>query len=123
MRNHKIVLTIVTVLFVTSCVQKSSTKTVVVQLTVDGLEAIQSVGIRGSAQPLSWEYDIALEPIIQDSLYTVTFSMITGYAFTEAKFTVNGQFELTNQDNRRIRFSESDTTIYEATFDVRNDTP
>jgi len=41
----------------------------------------------------------------------------TGYKFTEVKFTVNDEFELKGKDNRRINFSEKDTTYYKAFFD------
>lgn len=105
-------------LALTSCVQKSSKKTVILKLNVQGIKNIQSVGIRGNEKPLSWEYDMELKPIIKDALYTATFSIVTGYKFTEAKFTVNSQFELNEKGNRRILFSENDTTVYEATFDV-----
>lgn len=61
---------------------------------------------------------MALKPIIKDTLYTTTFSLVTGYKFTEVKFSVNGQFELKEKDNRKIMFSDKDTTFYEAGFDV-----
>ncbi|MBI3234542.1 MAG: hypothetical protein HYZ42_10965 [Bacteroidetes bacterium] len=87
-----------------------------VKLHIAGMQNIQSVGIRGNEKPLSWDYDMELKPMVKDSLYTGTFSLITGYKFTEAKFTVNGQFELNDQSNRKIIFNDNDTTIYEATF-------
>lgn len=101
-----------------SCVQKSGKKTIIVKLNVEGIENIQSVGMRGSEKPLSWDYDLELKPIIKDKIYTTSFSLITGYKFTEAKFTVNGQFELNDKNNRRIVFSNTDTTVYEATYNV-----
>jgi hypothetical protein len=33
---------------------------------------------------------------------------------------VNGQFELQEKDNRRIFFTDLDTTIYEAIFDINS---
>ena len=101
----------------TGCVQKSKNKVVVLKLNVENLKNIQTVGIRGNEKPLSWNDDMQLKPIIKDTLYTATFSILTGYKFTEAKFTVNGQFELNEKDNRRIIFSDNDTTVYEAKFD------
>lgn len=41
----------------------------------------------------------------------------TGYLFTEVKFTVNGDFELKEKDNRKVVFQSKDTTYYNATFD------
>ena len=115
-RNSLIILFLIFAL--TNCVQKSSKKTIIVKLNVEGLKNIQNVGIRGSEKPLSWDYDMELKPIKKDTLYEATFSLITGYKFTEAKFTVDGQFELNEKANRKIMFSDNDTTVYEAKFNV-----
>ena len=101
-----------------SCVQKSGKKIIIVKLNVEGVKDIHSVGIRGNEKPLSWDYDMELKPIKKDTLYEAIFSLITGYKFTEAKFTVNGQFELNEKANRKIIFSDNDTTMYEANFNV-----
>ncbi|MBK8843811.1 MAG: hypothetical protein IPO33_13700 [Saprospiraceae bacterium] len=108
------------ILALSSCVQKSSQKTIIVKLDVGSLDSVQTVGIRGEDKPLSWDYDMELKPAVKDSLYTVVFSLVTGYKFTEVKFTVNGQFELQEKDNRRIFFTDLDTTIYEAIFDINS---
>jgi PBP1b-binding outer membrane lipoprotein LpoB len=118
MKNNKLLLATIILFFFTGCVQKSSKKTVLLKLNVEGLKDIRTVGIRGSQKPLSWDYDLELKPIVKDTLYTATFSLVTGYKFTEVKFTVNGQFELNEKDNRKIMFSEADTTVYEAKFDI-----
>ncbi len=118
MQKNNYILIFFSLLALTSCVQKSSKKTIILKLNVHGIENIQSVGIRGNENPLNWEYDMELKPIIKDSLYTATFSIVTGYKFTEAKFTVNGQFELNDKENRRILFDENDTTVYEAKFNI-----
>lgn len=102
----------------TGCVQKSSKKTIIVKLNVEDIKGVQKVGIRGSEKPLSWDYDMELKPIKKDTLYVATFSLITGYKFTEAKFTVNGQFELNEKDNRKIVFNDRDTIVYEAKFNI-----
>ena len=118
-RNSIIILALVFSL--TSCVQKSSKKTIIVRLNVESLNGIQAVGIRGGEKPLSWDYDMELKPIKKDTLYEATFSLVTGYKFTEAKFIVNGQFELNEKPNRKIIFSDNDTTVYEARFNVEKD--
>jgi hypothetical protein len=117
MKNYSL---IIIAIIISSCVQKSSKKTVVVKLNVAGIKNIQTVGIRGNEKPLSWDNDMQLKPIIKDSIYEATFSLVTGYKFTEAKFTVNGEFELKDKDNRRIIFSDKDTTVYEAKFEITN---
>ena len=108
------------ILALSSCKKKSSQKTIIVKLDVGSLDSVQTVGIRGEDKPLSWDYDMELKPAVKDSLYTVVFSLVTGYKFTEVKFTVNGQFELQEKDNRRIFFTDLDTTIYEAIFDINS---
>lgn len=118
MKQNRHIIILFSFLAFSSCVQKSSKKTVILKLNVQGIKNIQSVGIRGNEKPLSWDYDMELKPIIKDTLYTATFSIVTGYKFTEAKFTVNSQFELNEKDNRRILFSENDTTVYEAKFNI-----
>lgn len=117
MKNNKLLVLLI-IFSLASCVQKSSKKTIIIKLNVEGIKNIQSVGIRGSEKPLSWDYDMELKPIIKDSLYTATFSLVTGYKFTEAKFTINGQFELNEKDNRKIIFSDKETTVYEAKFNI-----
>lgn len=118
MNKSKLVLLVITLLSLSACVQKSSKKTVVVLLHVESIRDVHSVGIRGNTKPLSWESDLELTPLRKDTLYTAIFSLVTGYKFIEAKFTVNGQFELNEQENRRIIFGNKDTCIYEAKFNV-----
>ncbi len=118
MKINSLIITIILLFAFTSCVQKSSKKIIIVKLNVAGIKDIQTVGIRGKEKPLSWKSDMELKPIIKDSLYTATFSLVTGYKFTEAKFSINGQLEFKDKENRKIVFSEKDTTIYEAKFDV-----
>jgi hypothetical protein len=119
MKNNKLLWATIALFFFTSCVQKSSKKTVILKLNVEGIKDIKTIGVRGGEKPLSWDYDLELKPIVKDTLYTATFSLVTGYKFTEVKFTVNGQFELNEKDNRKIMFSDADTTVYEAKFDVQ----
>ncbi len=102
--------------FFASCVQKTYKKTVVFELLIDSVENIKTVGIRGKDRPLSWEKDFEMTAIKKDSLYTATFTGITGYKFSEVKFTVNGEFELNEKDNRRVVFADGDTTFYKAVF-------
>lgn len=100
----------------TGCVQKSYKRVVVFQLNTAGIPNIQTVGIRGEGNPLSWNSDIEMKPITKDSLYTATITTISGYLFTEIKFTINGTFELQEADNRKVIFSNGDTTFYRAVF-------
>ncbi len=117
MKNYSILLTGLLLISFTSCVQKSYTKTVVVSLKVSNIKDIKNAGIRGQGKPLSWNKDFEMKPVVKDSLYTATITAVTGYKFVEIKFTVNGDFELKEQPNRRVVFSDKDTTFYNAVFD------
>ena len=117
MKKYSIILISLLLLSLASCVQKSYTKTVVVTLKVANIKDIKNVGIRGQGKPLSWNNDFEMKPVVRDSLYTATVMAVTGYKFAEIKFTVNGDFELKKQPNRRVVFSDKDTTYYNAVFD------
>ena len=108
----------VVLLYITNgCVQKSYTKTAVVTLSVTNRKDIKTVGVRGNGKPLSWDNDFEMTTVIKDSLYTAVITTVTGYKFAEIKFTVNGEFELKEQPNRRVVFSDKDTTYYNFIFD------
>lgn len=118
MQKLSVLLAIILAFF--SCVQSTRTRVVVVTVDVSGRGPIEKVGIRGEGNPLSWREDYLLTPVVKDSLYTATITGQTPYDFTEIKFTVNGQFELDNQDNRRVAFT-GDTTYYRARFNAITD--
>ena len=81
------------------------------------MKNIKSVGIRGE-KPLDWNYDTEMTVIKKDSLYKATVTFETGYKFVEMKFTVNGDYELKDQPNRKIVFAVDGETNYNAAFDV-----
>jgi hypothetical protein len=117
MKNYKFLLACILGFLTASCVQKTYKKTVVITLSVPNKKEVKAVGIRGEGKPLSWDTDIEMQPVVKDSLYTTTITAVTGYKFGEIKFTVNGEFELKEQPNRRVVFSDKDTTYYNAVFD------
>ncbi len=107
------------IIFTTACVQKAYKRTVTFILHTAHVKDIKTVGIRGET-PLSWRKDMPMTALKKDSLYTITLTGETGYKFTAIKFTINNEFELQGQENRRIFFSDKDTTYYEATFNTNN---
>jgi hypothetical protein len=113
---QKISILLLCVIAAVSCVQKTYKKTVVLNLQVADIKDVQTVGVRGESTPLSWDKDFLMTPVVKDSLYSVTITGETGYKFSEIKFTVNGVFELEGKDNRKVFFSEGDTTVYNAVF-------
>ncbi|TRX41550.1 hypothetical protein [Flavobacterium restrictum] len=116
MKKQSIFIIVFLVLMNASCVQKSYTKTVVFYLDVKGIKNVKKVGIRGNDKPLSWDYDYDMQ-LDKDSVYKATLTDKTGYKFTTVKFTINGNFELKDKDNRKVYFSNKDTTVYRAKFD------
>jgi hypothetical protein len=115
-----ILLSVFTILGLTSCVQKSYNRKVTLLLDVSGNKNIKTVGIRGEKKPFSWNEDVEMEVIKKDSLYKKTFEMNTGRLCTELKFTINGEFEFQNQENRKVYFSEDGATVYKAKFNTKN---
>lgn len=101
----------------TSCVQESYSRHVKLTLDVSAIKNIQSVGIRGNGQPLSWTDDYPMTAVVKDSLYSAIITTKTGYKFCEFKFTINGDFELEGRENRRVYFVEDDTTNYHAVYE------
>jgi hypothetical protein len=118
MNNWKIIITCAIITFFASCVQPSRTVIVKVQLNTVGIDSVYSAGVRGEL-PLNWDVDMPLTPIVKDSLYEGLFSVTTGYAFTEIKFVVNGQFE-SFDGNRKVVFSNQDTTVYKTIYNLHN---
>lgn len=118
MKNCIVVTVFVISLLMSSCVQKTYKRTVVVTLDVSKVDNIQTVGIRGNGNPLSWENDYPMEEVVKDNLYKAVITTETGYLFVEGKCTVNGNFELKDKPNRRIEFdTKKDSTFVHFTFD------
>ncbi len=113
---QKISITILFALFI-ACVQPTYKRIVVLTVDVSKQTDVKFVGIRGGSTPLSWSEDYGMKEIVKDSLYQCSLEVNTGYLFGEFKFTVNGEFELQTADNRRVYFSDKDTTFYQAVFD------
>jgi hypothetical protein len=118
MKNIALILVLVSALFTQSCVQPSSEKTVTFTVDVSAVKDVKTVKLHGSEKPLSWKKGLTMTPIKADSLYTATVTFLTGYTFTKVKFVVNDEFELKDKDNRRVAYSNTDTTVYHAVYDI-----
>ncbi|GAC1388843.1 MAG: hypothetical protein NVSMB45_18690 [Ginsengibacter sp.] len=117
MKINSIILIVILFFVSESCVQKSYTKIVMITLKVTGKKDIKTVGIRGEGKPLSWDKDFEMIPVVKDSLYRATITTLTGYKFTDIKFTVDGVLELKSKPSRKLFFNNKDTTFYNAMFD------
>jgi putative oxidoreductase len=120
MKNTILISSLILAFLASSCVQKSYEQEVTLLLDVSGIPNVKTVGVRGEDKPLNWDADLAMKPIVKDSLYSVTISGKTGYLFTEIKFTINNDFELKEKPNRRVVFDASRKTVYKAKFNVMN---
>ncbi|MDG2433823.1 hypothetical protein [Flavobacterium sp.] len=119
MKTKTIVLVLILSLFLTNCVQKTVKRTVVFRLNTANMAEIKKVGIKGKDKPFNWDYATEMKTIQKDSLYELMTTFDTGYNYTEIKFMVNDSLEFENEDNRRVDFTASDTTFYNATFKKR----
>ena len=119
MKTATVFLTLLLFITLTSCVQKTYKKTVVLRLNTSNIGVIKKVEIKGKDKPFSWDYATKMKIIKKDSLYELTTTFETGYTYTEIKFMVNDSLEFENQENRRVDFSQVDTTFYNETFNKR----
>lgn len=105
----------------TSCVQKEHQKNVTFKVDTNGLENIESLGIRGSFLPNQWRESFPLTDDDNDGIYEVNFQETTAVNSITFKFVKNGfDYELKNSENRQINFEyKPETLIYQTKF---NDT-
>lgn len=116
MKKVKLMFISILLIVFIGCVQKTRKTTVVYTLKIQDNNDVKSVGIRGNNDPLNWDNDFEMKVLLPDSIYQAIVTYNTGYKFTEIKFTKNGEFEFQNSPNRKVIFSDSDTTRYQATF-------
>ena len=116
MKNY-IFIILATILSLSSCVQKTKKHSITLLLDISGKKNVKTVGIRGNDKPFSWDFDTEMEVVKKDLLYKKTFEIETGRLCTELKFTVNGNFELQDKNNRKVYFNQNGKTIYKAKFD------
>jgi hypothetical protein len=104
-----------------SCVQEEHMKNVTFKVDTNGLENIESLGIRGSFLPNQWRESFPLTDDDIDGIYEVNFKETTAVNSITFKFVKNGfDYELKNSENRQITFEyKPETLIYQTKF---NDT-
>lgn len=104
-----------------SCVQKEHQKNVTFIVDTNGIDGIESLGVRGSFLPNQWRESYPLTDENNDGIYEVNFQEETAVNSISFKFVKNGfDYELKNEDNRKISFEyKPETLIYQTKF---NDT-
>lgn len=101
-----------------SCVQKEFEKEITFLVDTNGIENIESLGIRGNFLPNQWRESYPLTDTNNDGIYEVRFKEKTAVYGINFKFVKNGNdYELKGNDNREIIFEyKPETIIYETTF-------
>ncbi len=114
--------TIVTFLFLVSCVQKEHEKTVTFKVDMGQEQNVQNVGLRGRFTNPSWEVTIPMSDENGDGIFEVTLNEMTAQNSVAFKFVKNNdEFELQDLPNRLIRFKyQPEVIIYEGMFDNTN---
>lgn len=100
-----ITLAVVTLLIFTNCVQQEFEKTITFKVDTNGIEDLESLGIRGDFLPNQWRESVPLTDANNDGIYEITFTENTAYYGISFKFVKNGfDYELKEQDNRELVF-------------------
>lgn len=117
--NYCIICSLILGLLIASCVQKTKKQQVEFFVDARGVDNMNSISVRGSIPPLSWNQNYELKDADNDSIYTGSVVFDIPYDLVEIKFVKNEeQFELKNQPNRSLRFDDDQNTKYNAKFDV-----
>lgn len=100
-----ITLAVVTLLIFTNCVQQEFEKTITFKVDTNGIEDLESLGIRGDFLPNQWRESVPLTDDDNDGIYEITFTEKTAYYGISFKFVKNGfDYELKEKDNRELVF-------------------
>ena len=100
-----------------SCVQPTKKQKVNFRVDANGIDNVQSIGVRGAVPPLNWNKSFLLEDPNRDLIYTGTLEFDLPYDFVELKFVKNSSdFELEGKDNRKLYFDKSQTTNFTVRF-------
>lgn len=109
-------------LFLSSCVQEEFDKTITFQVDTNGIEDMETLGIKGDFLPNRWDETVLLSDDDKDGIFEITFEEKTAQYGIEFKFVKNNtEFELEDQDNREIVFKyQPETIVYKTTFNNQN---
>lgn len=100
-----ITIAVVAMITFTNCVQEEFEKTITFKVDTNGIEDLESLGIRGDFLPNRWNESVPLTDANNDGIYELTLTEKTAYYNISFKFVKNGfDYELKEQDNREIVF-------------------
>jgi len=118
MKNTIHILILIFAMALTNCVQETHLKTVTFKVDMRQVENPSQVGIRGNFTDNPWNDTLILMDDDADGVFELTVEKKTAVNEIAFKF-VNAydQFELLDQNNRRIQFEyKPETIVYEAVF-------
>lgn len=105
------------ILLFCSCVQETYVRKLNFEVDMSKESSIQTVGVRGGFQPLSWNEDLLLADPDSNGIYTGSVTLDTPFKFVDIKFVKNGTvWELDGQDNRRVDIWNKEESTYKAIF-------
>ncbi|MDT7831483.1 hypothetical protein RQM59_03770 [Flavobacteriaceae bacterium S356] len=114
----KYIITMIVGVLFASCVQETHTKKVTFFIDMNGVENVNSVGIRGNFLPNKWRETVPMSDEDKDGIYQISFTEKTAAYGIAFKFVKNNnQFELPGEGNRELVFKYQPEVIeYKAIF-------
>lgn len=99
-------------IFFSGCVQERHLKKITFKVDMTAVKDYNSVGIRGSISPLSWDTTLALYDADNDGIFETTIELKTADNVLQFKFVKNDEdFELPGKDNRGLPFEYKPETL------------
>ncbi len=112
MKNFIRTIILVAITILSSCVQEEHEKKVTLFVDMNAEENFESVGVRGDFLPNQWRETVLMSDENKDGIYEITFTENTAVHGISFKFVKNNnEFELQDQENRKLIFEYKPETI------------
>ena len=122
MKNFIKTIILVAITTLSSCVQEEHEKKVTLFVDMNAEENFESLGVRGDFLPNQWRETVLMTDENNDGIYEITFTENTAVHGISFKFVKNNnEFELQDQENRKLIFEYKPETIqYFTIFNNKN---
>jgi len=123
MKNYIKIASVLLIMTFSNCVQEEHEKKVTIQVDMNGVDNLESVGIRGDFLPNQWRETVPMTDHNNDGIYEISFSEKTAVYAIEFKFVKNNkEYELEGKDNRQLVFEyKPETIVYKAKYNNNKD--
>ena len=112
MKNFIKTIILVAITTLSSCVQEEHEKKVTLFVDMNAEENFESLGVRGDFLPNQWRETVLMTDENNDGIYEITFTENTAVHGISFKFVKNNnEFELQDQENRKLIFEYKPETI------------